>query len=109
MKAADVLLATFSPNCPTLEFMSPVKIIEYMASKTPFIATNIGRNIEICDNNECLFTNVNDPNDLSEKISMLINDKDLQKKLIRNAYEKAKNHSFNKRCHLIIEFILDGN
>ncbi|MFX1443675.1 MAG: glycosyltransferase [Promethearchaeota archaeon] len=105
LKAADILLATFSSNCPTLEFMSPVKIFEYMASKRPFIATNIGRNSEICSNNECLFTNVDDPIDLSKKIKKLTKDKDLREKLINNAYKKAKEHTFNERCKIILDLL----
>ncbi len=103
LKAADVLLATFNSNCPTLDFMSPVKIIEYMASKTPFIATKIGRNIDICNNNECLFVKPDDPIDLCEKINLLVNNTELQKKLIENAYNKAKNQTFKKKCEMIIE------
>ncbi|MFX0141654.1 MAG: glycosyltransferase family 4 protein [Candidatus Hodarchaeota archaeon] len=103
LKAADVLLATFSLNCPTLKYMSPVKIIEYMASRTPFIATRIGRNIEICNNNECLFTEVDNAKDLSEKIMKLINNKNLQNKLIENAYNTAKEHTFKKRCKMILK------
>jgi glycosyltransferase involved in cell wall biosynthesis len=108
LKAADILLATFSPNCPSLEYMSPVKMIEYMASKTPFIATKIGRNREICSNNECLFTEVDDPIDLSNKIKLLMNDETLQKRLIQNAFEKAKNHTFQIRCQLIINLFQDN-
>ena len=105
LKAADILLATFSTNCPTLDFMSPIKIFEYMASKTPFIATKIGRNIEICNNNECLFTTVEDPVDLSEKIKILMNDKNLRLKLIENSYAKAKNHTFERKCRLILDLL----
>ena len=96
-------MVTSSSNGPTLEFMSPVKIIEYMASKTPFIATKIGGNSEICNNNECLFTCVDDPVDLSTKIELLINNRELQNKLIQNAYEKAKKQTFEKRCKKIID------
>ena len=102
LKAADILLATFSPTASSRNYMSPVKVIEYMASKTPFIATKIGRNIEICNNNECLFTNPEDPVDLSEKIKLLITNEELKNKLIKNAYEKAKNHTIKKRCKKII-------
>ncbi|MFX1391979.1 MAG: glycosyltransferase family 4 protein [Promethearchaeota archaeon] len=105
LKAADVLLATFSPNCRSLNYMSPIKIIEYMASKTPFIATKIGRNTEICNNNECLFTNIDDPEDLSEKIRNLINDQRLREQLIENAYKNAENLTTEKKCNLFFELL----
>jgi glycosyltransferase involved in cell wall biosynthesis len=106
LKAADILLAIFSSNISTKEYMSPVKIIEYMASKTPFITTKIGRNIEICNNDECLFTNPDDPRDLSEKIELLIANEDLRKQLVKNAYQRAKSYSITKRCNKIIELVL---
>jgi len=105
LKAADILLATFSSSCPTLKWMSPMKIFEYMGSKTPFIATKIGRITEICNNNECLLTNPEDPRDLSEKIKILIKNKELQTRLVQNAYAKVKNHTYKKRCKKILDFI----
>ena len=63
----------------TLEWMSPVKIFEYMASRTPIVATRVGRMIQICDESECVLTNPDDPKDLSEKIEFLMNNYELQK------------------------------
>lgn len=103
LKAADLLLATYSSNCPTLNIMSPVKIIEYMASKVPFIATKIGRNIELCNNNECTFIEPNNSKDLSEKIKLILENADLRKKIVRNAYNKAKEYSIKKRCRKILK------
>lgn len=105
LKAADILLAQYSLNCQSLKWMSPIKIFEYMGSKTPIIATNAGRMGEICNNNECLLTNPDDPRDLSEKIKFLINDKNLRNKLAQNAYQKAKMLTYKKRCQKIIEFV----
>ena len=105
LKAADILLANYSSKCMSLEWMSPVKIFEYMASRTPIVATRVGRMIEICDESECVLTNPDDPKDLSEKIEFLMNNYELQKKLIENAYSKAKEHTYLKRCRKIIEFI----
>jgi len=105
LKAADVLLATFSSNCPSINYMSPTKLIEYMSTKTPIIATKIGRNIEICTNNECLFTNPDDSQDLSEKIKLLTIDEDLKNELIKNAFILAKSYTIKKRCKKILELI----
>ncbi|MFX1363466.1 MAG: glycosyltransferase [Promethearchaeota archaeon] len=106
LKASDILLATYSVNCPTLDIMSPVKLIEYMASKTPSIVTKIGRNIELCeDYTNCLFTKPDDPRDLSEKIEILLLNDELKNKLITNAYAKAKNYTFEKRCQKILELL----
>ncbi len=109
LKSADILLATYSLNVPTLKWMSPLKIFEYMASKTPFIATNFKRIREICNKKECLFTKSGDPVDLSKKIDLLLKDKELQLKLIEKSYNKVKNYTYKKRCKKILDNIHNNN
>ena len=54
------LLTIYSNKCTTKEYMSTVKVIEYMGSETPFIATEIGRNIEICSDDVCVLVKPED-------------------------------------------------
>ncbi len=105
LKAVDILLATYSEDCSTLDIMSPVKIIEYMAAKVPIIITKIGRTIELYNNDVCLYIRPNDPKDMSEKVKLLITDENLRKKLTKNAYTIAMNFSIEKRCEKILELI----
>ena len=104
LKSADILLAPYSFNCETVNWMSPIKIFEYMGSKIPVIASDLKRLKEICNNNECFFFKRNDPLDLSKKINILKNNKELQRKLTHNAYNKAKQHTYTIRCKKIIQF-----
>ncbi len=106
-KAADVLLAPYSIRCTTVDWMSPIKIFEYMASKVPIIASDVVRMKEICNNNECLFFKADDAQDLSNKISLLNKDKNLQEKLVQNAYDKSKEHTYNIRCTKILNKFKD--
>lgn len=39
--AADLLLMPYTPRCPTAEWMSPLKMFEYMAAGRPIIATDL--------------------------------------------------------------------
>ncbi len=103
LKAADVLLATYTKDLSTLKWMSPIKLFEYMASKIPIIASDVQRIKEICSNNECLFFKAGDSGDLSEKIKDLINDRDLQEKLIQIAFKKAEKHTYIIRSQKILE------
>lgn len=105
LKAADILLATYNSYCGTIKYMSPVKIVEYMASKVPFIATKVGRVIDICKNSECLLTKPENPKDLSEKIKTLISDENLRNIISRNAYLKAKELTIERRCEKILELM----
>ena len=104
LKASDVLLAPYSLGCKTVNWMSPLKIFEFKAAKVPIIASDVSRLREICDNSECLFFEVDNPIDLGEKIKLIIKDKDLQFQLIKNAYQKVINSSYEKRCNQIIKF-----
>lgn len=104
LKASDVLLAPYSLGCKTVNWMSPLKIFEFKAAKVPIIASDVSRLREICNNYECLFFEVDNPIDLSEKIKLIIKDKDLQFQLIKNAYQKVINNSYEKRCNQIIKF-----
>ena len=105
LKSADILLAPYSLKCKTVQWMSPLKLFEYMASKVPIIASDVVRLKEICNNNECLFFKADNPKDLSEKISLLIEDVVLQKTLTNNAYKKSLHHSYLNRCKKILNGI----
>jgi glycosyltransferase involved in cell wall biosynthesis len=41
LKASDVLLMPYPANCETAEWMSPMKMFEYMASSCPIVATDL--------------------------------------------------------------------
>lgn len=105
LKAADILLAPYSLKIPTLKFMSPLKIFEYMATNVPIIASNVKRIKEICNNNECLFFNADNSIDLTNKIELLIGNKELRKEITQNAYYKSRKYSFSIRCEKIIGLI----
>lgn len=105
-KSADILLAPYSSRCNTLNWMSPIKIFEYMASKVPIIASDLSRIKEICNNDECLIFKADEPLDLSIKINKILEDLGLQKELIENAYNKVKMYTYSIRCKKIIEKFL---
>ena len=107
LKSADILLAPYTLRCETVRWMSPIKIFEYMASKIPIIASDVKRIKEICKNNECLLFKTDNPIDLSEKIQILTNDKNLESNLIQNAYNKAKTYTYKNRCKIILEKFAD--
>ncbi|MEJ2250741.1 MAG: glycosyltransferase, partial [Candidatus Lokiarchaeota archaeon] len=105
-KAADILLAPYSLSCPTVEWMSPIKIFEYMGSKVPIIASNVNRIKEICQNGECMFFEENNPVDLAKKIDILLSDNNLKSNYVKKAYNTVKKHTYQKRCKKILNFFL---
>ncbi len=103
LKSADILVIPPTNSLSIAKWVSPIKLFEYMASKTPIIASDIQRIKEICSNNECLFFKAGDSRDLGEKIKNLINNRDLQEKLTQNAFKKAEKHTYIKRAQRILE------
>lgn len=70
----------------------PNVILEAMATHTPIIATPVGGMQELLeDERNCLLSKVNDPKDLSEKISRLFYDQELRLRLAARAYDEACN------------------
>ncbi len=72
--------------------------LEAMAAGIPVIATNVGGISDFLkDKTNGLFAKVDDPQDLSEKIKMLIGDKKLRETIIKNAKELVvSNYDWNK-------------
>jgi len=101
-KASDILFAGYTKNIVTINYMSPLKLFEYMASKRPVIVADLPRIREIVDEKEVLFYESENEDDLILKIKKLIAYKKLQNKLIKNAYGKVKNYAWEKRAKKIV-------
>ena len=67
--------------------------IEAMASNIPVIATPVGGIVDFLEDHKTgLMVNTKDPKDIAEKVNILINDRELKDKIIKNALEMVKNH-----------------
>ena len=107
----DVLLAPYQINTNvqggkvTSQWMSPLKIFEYMASKKPFIASDIEVLKEVLtDNNNCLLVKPNSISEWINAIKKILNDEKMSKKLIENAYKIfEKKYTWDIRAKKIID------
>jgi len=90
----------------------PIKVLEYMASSRPLIASNmpIVRELVREDVDGLLFS-PNDPDDLARKALMLLNDAGLSKRLAESAAERALTkftwHESQKKLVKVYEKLLD--
>jgi glycosyltransferase involved in cell wall biosynthesis len=90
----------------------PIKVLEYMASSRPLIASNmpIVRELVREDVDGLLFS-PNDPEDLARKVLMLLNDVGLSKRLAESATERALTkftwHESQKKLVKVYEKLLD--
>lgn len=86
--AADVVVATFESNSQVL-CKSPLKVIEYMASGKAVVASNVGEVPNMVGN--CgLLVAPDSSEEVAEKINILLDDKDLRKKLGKKARQRAE-------------------
>ena len=70
----------------------PNVVMEYMALKKPVIATDCGGNRELIEDNQTGFLiNAEEPDQLEEKILLLLENQELFEQFGQNGYEKLKN------------------
>lgn len=104
--AADVLLATFSDKIPTINYCSPLKIFEYMASGRIIIAHSYPTIAEVLTDNETAYlVRPGDLNNFKEKLMEAFSSSE-SKKLVANAMEIAYNqYTWEKRAERLISSI----
>jgi glycosyltransferase involved in cell wall biosynthesis len=88
---ADICLAPLGLNDRNVtQGACPIKVLEYMASSRPLIASNIPIVRELVrEDVDGLLFSPNSPDDLSQKVLLLLNDPELSKRLADFATERA--------------------
>jgi len=98
LKSADLLVIPNSAESQvSREFTSPMKLFEYMASKTPFIASNIPSIKDIVGENVDIFFEPDNNEDLAKKIHQ-----SLLKEQTHNFSDILKNSSWESRAENIL-------
>ena len=88
----------------TVEFMSPLKMFEYMASNRPIISSDLKVIREVLNDDNSILCDPNKTNEWHKAINMLIKEKNLSHEFALNAFEKVKKYTWDKR----IEFIMSN-
>lgn len=82
-KATALVLPSYSEGIPNV-------ILEAMATRTPIISTMVGGLKEVLkDKENAIIAKACNPEDLSEKILMCLNDEELRNRIALNAYHEA--------------------
>lgn len=105
LKAFDVLIAPYPKTDHYNYYMCPMKVIEYMASGRPIVATNLVSIREILDGSDSVLVEPDKPEALAEGVNLVLNDKRLAEKISASAGEKVKNFTWRSRAQAIINFI----
>lgn len=87
-------------------YASPLKLFEYMASKTPIVATDLPSTREILrDGENAILVEPDDPRALAEGVRKILDDPDLARRISEQAYSEVRQYNWEKRATRIIEFI----
>jgi glycosyltransferase involved in cell wall biosynthesis len=87
-------------------FTSPLKLFDYMAAKIPIVASNLPSIREVLSDGETgILVEPNNPKRLAEGIEKMLSDPVLAQKISEQAYQKAKNYTWEKRSEKILAFI----
>lgn len=88
---ADICLAPLGLNDRNVtQGACPIKVLEYMASSRPLVASNMPIVRELVrEDVDALLFSPNDPDDLARQVLMLLNDFELSKRLSDSATERA--------------------
>ena len=87
------------------EYMSPLKMFDYMAAKMIIIASNLKVYKHILKNNfNCILVNVNEDEKWSKAIQLAFKKSYKNIYLKQNAYKTVKKYTWDKRCKKIINF-----
>jgi glycosyltransferase involved in cell wall biosynthesis len=81
-----------------------IKIFDYLAAGLPIVTTSVGaRGIDLKDHEDCIIAELDEfPN----AVSMMINDKDLSKKISLNARALAESYDWRKIAKIAEEGVL---
>jgi glycosyltransferase involved in cell wall biosynthesis len=89
---SDICLAPLALNDRNVtQGACPIKVLEYMASSRPLVASNMPIVRELVrEDVDALLFSPNDPEDLARQVLTLLNDYDLSRRLAASASERAR-------------------
>lgn len=103
LRAADVLVL---PNTGKQDiskyYSSPLKMFEYMASKTPIVASDLPSIREILNEQNALLVVSDNHQALAQGIERVLQNTDLAVKISEQAFEDVQNYTWQKRAEKIL-------
>lgn len=106
LKSADVLVLPNSASEKiSSNYTSPLKLLEYMASGRPIVASDLPSIREILDKDKCVFAKSDNPESFNEAIKKILFEENFGKNIAQNAFNQAGQYSWEKRAKRILEEI----
>jgi glycosyltransferase involved in cell wall biosynthesis len=108
-KASDILVIPNKKGTLLSEkYTSPLKVFQYMASKTPIIASDLPSLREVLNEENSYFFEANNPESLADSIKVVLGGYDLAKSKADKAYLDVQNYTYEKRAEKIYNFVLNS-
>ncbi len=103
--AGDLLLMPYGTSCPTADWMSPLKMFEYMAAARPIVASDLAalRNVLTHGVNAWL-TPPDGPRGLVEAVRVLVAQPELARCLALQARADVEQYSWDNRVARLLDF-----
>jgi len=103
LMASDILVMNYPDSYHYANFMSPLKLFEYMASGVPIVTSDLPSIREVVSDSEVYFFQPSNLYELSDRITSLLKNSDISKKADR-ALSEVRNFSWEKRAEKIVNF-----
>jgi glycosyltransferase involved in cell wall biosynthesis len=103
----DVLVMPHLDHIHSTNFSSPLKMFEYITLKKPIVATDLLSTKEILrDGENAILVKPNDPEALASGIKLVLENKELAKRIAENAYKDVcENYTWEKRADKILSIL----
>jgi glycosyltransferase involved in cell wall biosynthesis len=102
--AADVLVSYYPSDIRNLEYLSPGKLFEYMASNRPIVTADHAFLREILNNDAAVFVERDQPYELAQGIRTVLDNEVLGQRIAANAYRDIEGFTWQKRAERILAF-----
>ncbi len=93
-----------SKSIETSNYMSPLKLFDYMASKNIIVASKMKVYKHILNKKNSILINSNSPNEWADKLENILKNLHRYKVLRNNAYECVKKYTWKQRVNKILKF-----
>jgi glycosyltransferase involved in cell wall biosynthesis len=106
--AADVLVMPYPTGVTTVDFMSPMKMFDYMAASRPIVATDLPTIREVLgDGHNAILVRPDNSEALTRGIKIALENVSLAKKISEQAHKDVQNNAWDKRAERVLRFIED--
>ncbi len=106
LKAADCLVLTGTKKSKiSRKYTSPMKMFEYMASRTVIAVSDLDSFKEVLNQNNSILVEPDNPRALAKRITQILNDSNSANKISKQAYKDIQSYTWDNRAKEILKFI----